>query len=177
MGPSGGAVFITLTGPLDGPLDTRIEAMFAAWRGLQHRQVWKGKNGWKAKVGLVWAFELQPGAEGLGHPHLHQMVFAAHKPDLRGFVTDLLTHWRACFPAVGPRFAKVIRLTNDPGAWAPRLHYILKGTEVAPDWPDSVFDLAVLELTSGHQHSAAIGLMRPTRMARKKGGGPDVQKS
>lgn len=164
MGPAGLAAFVTLTAPHLGPLESRVNLMLAFMRGLIRRQSWKRPEmGLKFRVGLVWWFEIKLGADGKGHPHLHVMVFASTQGDLDECVQMLLDHWYQCFPNAVVLPEAIIFMTSDPAEWGPRLHYTVKGTEVDHEWPADVFEVAVMTLTSGKQHGAAIGLMRTPR--------------
>lgn len=164
MGPAGLAAFVTLTAPHLGALESRVNRMLAFMRGLIRRQSWKRpKVGLRFRVGLVWWFEIKLGSDAKGHPHLHVMVFASNQRDLDEGVQLLLSHWYQCFPNARVQPGAMIFMTSDPAEWGPRLHYSIRGTEIDPEWPAEVFEVAVMTLTSGKQHGAAIGLMREPR--------------
>jgi hypothetical protein len=165
MGPTGAAAFITLTATHQGALEIRVNRMLEFMRGLIRRQAWKRpKVGLRFRVGLVWWFEIKLGMDGKGHPHLHVMVFASNQADLDECVQLLWDHWHQCFPDACILPDAIICMSPDPGEWGPRLHYTVKGTEVDPEWPAEVFEVAVMTLTSGKHHGAGIGLMKNPRV-------------
>lgn len=173
LGPTGVSAFITLTAPHDGPLEVRVNKTLDAIRSLLRRQPWKRpKVGLKARVGIVWGFEIRPGMDGKGHPHLHLTVFSRNSADLAEVVELLLDHWQNCFSDARLRPESVKMMSSDPNEWAPRLHYTVEGTSVDTDWPMVVFEVAVMTLTSGRHLYSSIGLMKRKPGAPESGSGP-----
>ena len=159
LGACGTVAPITLTGPHGQPLQTRMRDMLSVVRSFSRRQEWKKAGGLSRQVGVVWAFELEPGTDGKGHPHIHQIVVAADTGAASRYRDAIYEHWAGRVPGFHPAAEFAPFLSSDPAEWGPRLHYLLKGPGLRPEWPAEVFDEAVLEFTSGRHHFAALGLL------------------
>lgn len=159
LGEHGAAAHVVLTGPHDRALEARSRTMLTVMRGFSRKQVWKKPGGLSRRVGVIWAFELDLGTDRKGHPHIHVMVAAAKPDAVQRFVDAILDHWGKGVHGHQPENGAIAILSPDPDSWGPRLNYLLKGSEIDPDWPSDVFDAAVLEFTSGRHHIAAIGLL------------------
>lgn len=161
IGDGGAAFRFALSGPHHGPLNRRIRVMFDLLASFWRTQTWRRRSGLSRRVGVIWAFELSPGADGAGHPHFHLMVFARESAALDAYCKGLFGHWASGIPGFNIAAVEVQTLSSAPESWGPRLKYILKGPDLAPDWPVAVFEAAVMEFTSGRQHIRCIGLLSP----------------
>lgn len=161
--PSWRLLWMTLTAPHSSPLESRIEEMLQSMRDLIRSHAWKHSGGLKVRVGVVWGFEIDQGEDGLGHPHIHLLAASGDPAELELLLSLLQQIWMNHFSDSTTKSLFVEWLSSHPGDWTPRLHYLLKGTNLDVSWPPDVFDVAVMALSSGRQHWAALGLMRPRR--------------
>lgn len=161
IGGHGAALHLTLSGPHSQPLAARIRIMLDLVRGYSRTHAWKNPHGLSRQVGAIWAFELSLGRDRRGHPHIHQLVVAPEADAVRRYRDSILRFWAAGVHGFSLECESARELSADPDDWGPPLRYILKGSEVDPQWPSEVFDEAILELTSGRNHIGRIGLLHP----------------
>lgn len=172
LGAKGVCIHLGLTpGPSPETTEGKISAMALARQSIFRKQAWKGANGWKAKVGMVLVTEISHGNGWAGHPHHHALVCGAIPEEVHAFVEWMTKKWLETMEHAQPAGQWAKPMGHDPSRWAPRLNYILKGSQVRLEWPEGLLLDAVAELTSGHNHQNAYGLLRKSSMQTPKESG------
>lgn len=158
MGEHGCAALLTLALP-DTPelLIDRLVSLAEEVRSITGTRAWRR---FSETIGVVMTLEVGAGSTGRGHPHAHLFVYSDSRKSLDAFLDWFRAHWsrrvkRDLIEGAGLDF-----MGPDPGEWAPRLSYLLKGNRIVPDWPLPLVGEVLKAITSGKRLFSVWGLAK-----------------
>lgn len=164
VGAEGVAALVTLALP-DTPsrsVLSRLERLVAEVRSGKQCGAWR--RGFKHTIGVVMGVEIGPGGAFQGHPHVHLFVFSPSTHEVQRFVGWMQIRWRRRVGRDLMDGFEIRNLSAKPDDWAPRLRYVLKGSELRPEWPEDLLCEVLIALSAGKRLSTFWGL------AMRKGG-------
>lgn len=164
VGAEGAAALVTLALP-DTPsrsVLSRLERLVAEVRSSKQCGAWR--RGFKHTIGVVMGVEIGPGGAFQGHPHVHLFVFSPSTREVQRFVGWMQERWRRRVGRDLMDGLEIVNLSAEPDDWAPRLRYVMKGSELRPEWPEDLHFEVLVALSAGKRLSTFWGL------ARRKGG-------
>lgn len=126
-------------------------------RSITGTRAWRKFSG---AIGVVMTLEVGRGSTGRGHPHAHLFVYSNSGKVLDAFLDWLKIRWSRRVKRDLIEGADLIFMGPDPSVWAPRLHYILKGNRVDPDWPLPLMREVIEAITSGKHLFSVWGLAK-----------------
>jgi hypothetical protein len=166
--PSGAAAHLVLALPHgSGSVLDRLTLLADEVRSAKHTPSWEKR--FKHTVGVVMGLEVAGGGDLRGHPHAHLFVYSARAGEIQAFVAWLKARWCRRVQGVLVEGCEELHLSMDPNDWAPRLSYVLKGSELNPTWPPDLLQEVVASLSAGKQLITTWGIAgRPGGWARAK---------
>ncbi len=163
MGLSGASAHLKLALPSSqGRVLERLSRLAKEVRSVTTTRDWR--RGFSLTIGVVMTLEIGPGSDKRGHPHAHLFIYASTREALDTFLDWLKSRWAR---RVGQKLIEGAGLSLmglDPDEWAPRLHYILKGNRIRPDWPQDLVKQVIEAITSRKRLLSVWG------MAIRRGG-------
>ncbi|HEY9766610.1 MAG TPA: hypothetical protein V6C82_09595 [Chroococcales cyanobacterium] len=163
IGAAGAAMHLVLAHPNDGsPVLPRLTLLAKDIRSAKQTRTWRTR--YQHSVGVVMGLEIEGGSTLSGHPHAHLFVFSADYEELISFLAWMKRRWRRRVGWDLVEGCQVSVLSSMAGDWAPRLRYVMKGSELDPEWPVDLLKEVIASLSAGKRLLTFWGL------ARREGG-------
>lgn len=163
IGSTGAAAHLILSLPRSGStLLDRLDSLGVEVRTVKQTSTWRTR--YQPVLGVVMGLEVEGGQALDGHPHAHLFVFSGDTGQLHSFIAWMSERWQRRTGWVLMVGCQVFLCSDNPDEWAPRLRYVMKGSELCPDWPMSLIHEVALSL------SARKRLLTFWGLARREGG-------
>lgn len=157
MGELGAAAHVKVALPhSEGRILERMERLAKKIRSATAARDWRKR--FSGQVGVVMNLEIGPGTSMTGHPHAHLFIYARTEEGLDAFLGWLKAWWRRRAKRDLIEGAGLTYLGRDPGTWAPRLRYVLKGNRINPGWPVGLVKEVMEAITSGRRYFSVWGI-------------------
>jgi len=163
VGSNGAAAHLTLAQPaLPMSVLHRLDRLAKEVRSAKQNRIWR--EGFRHTLGVVMGVEVAEGSALDGFPHVHLFVFSHDPHEVRAFIAWMRQRWKRRVGWALVEGLQVIALSANPREWAPRLRYVMKGSELDPAWPEPLLRGVVASLSARKRLFSCWGL------AMRKGG-------
>lgn len=142
--------------PSEGRVLERLSRLADEVRSATTTRDWRQR--FSSNIGVVMTLEVGPGSHKLGYPHAHLFIYASTRGALDAFLDWLKARWARRVRQKLIEGAGLSLMGPDPDEWAPRLHYILKGNRIRPDWPQDLVKQVIEAITSRKRLFSVWGL-------------------